>query len=166
MPTRQDFADSMPLMWLPELQALLPLTAKSLLENQQLKLSKDWESIHAKFPKMDYDDYVYNWLIVNTRTFHFVSHKKGALRFENPDDCMALNPFADYFNHTDGEGCTVDFGKPDCNTILSSLGIVFPKGHFIQTHFKSIFVNVDLDGSANFRNFLTFLRPRLLVNIS
>jgi len=46
--------------------------------------------------------------IISIRGLFTLSHKKDALRFENPDDCMALNPIANYFNHTDGEGCTVD----------------------------------------------------------
>jgi hypothetical protein len=36
---------------------------------------------------------------------------KDVEAFSNPDDCMALNSFVDYFNHTDDDGCQVDFGK-------------------------------------------------------
>jgi len=99
-------------MWEPNLQALLPLTCKMLLENQKRKLSKDWDSTHKSFPDLVYEDYLYNWLIVNTRTFHYTSSSRKIKKPSNPDDCMALNPFADYFNHTDSQGCEVTFG-PD-----------------------------------------------------
>lgn len=112
MPTRQDFKESMPLMWDPNLQALLPLTSKTLLENQKRKLSKDWASTYKCFPDLVYEDYLYHWLVVNTRTFHYTSSSRQSKKPSNPDDCMALNPFADYFNHTDSQGCEVSFG-PD-----------------------------------------------------
>ena len=59
MPTRQNFLDSMPLMWPAELQVLLPARSASLLANQKLKFSKDWAAVHAAFPSVDYDDYLY-----------------------------------------------------------------------------------------------------------
>jgi len=40
----------------------------------------------------------------------------------NPDDRMALNPFADLFNHTDADGCGVAFG-PEGYTIIANRGI-------------------------------------------
>jgi hypothetical protein len=116
MPSRQEFHESMPLMWDPNLQALLPSISRALLENQKRKLSKDWASVHKSFPEIVYEDYLYHWLIVNTRTFHYTSFARNSKRPSNPDDCMALNPFADYFNHTDSPGCEVvsDFTFREC----------------------------------------------------
>lgn len=115
MPTMSDFQESMPFLWPLALQDLLPPMAKSLLENQQRKYKFDLNLASEAFPKLSEDDYLYNWLIVNTRTFYWVSpgKKKPPVR----DDCMALAPFADYFNHAD-EGCIVNFGS-DGITIIA-----------------------------------------------
>ena len=101
LPTKEDFEESMPLMWHPLLQTLLPPASLSLLENQKKKLSLDWTTVSTAFPTLSYDHYLYNWLIVNTRTFYFTSRKIKTKNPLNRDDCMALIPFADYFNHAD-----------------------------------------------------------------
>ncbi|KAL3420204.1 SET domain-containing protein [Phlyctema vagabunda] len=108
LPSKRDFEESVPLMWHKDLQALLPQDAKSLLDNQNSKLTADWISVSTAFSDMGYEDYLYNWLIVNTRTFYFLvgKSKKPPPR----DDCLALSPFADYFNHTE-EGCEVEFSS-------------------------------------------------------
>ena len=87
------------------------------MSNQFVKLSKDWTSVSAAFPSLPYHDYLYSWLIVNTRTFHYTSRKTK--RSTSRDDCMALNPFADYFNHIDVGGCSVSF-SPRGYTISTS----------------------------------------------
>ncbi|RDW63823.1 SET protein [Coleophoma crateriformis] len=104
LPNKKDFEESVPLMWDEQLQQCLPLPAKKLLNHQKSKLKADWQAVSAAYPDFSKDDYLYNWLIVNTRTFYYVPprSKKNLPR----DDCMALNPFADYFNHAD-EGCEV-----------------------------------------------------------
>jgi len=54
---------------------------------------------------------------VNTRTFYFLSQShvaKGKARNIPPrDDCLALNPFADYINHA---------SNPTCHASLTPLG--------------------------------------------
>jgi hypothetical protein len=107
LPTEADFVETMPYMWESILQNLLPPVAKALLENQQRKFQKDWAAVSKAFPQLACDTYLYNWLIVNTRTFYWVT--PGNKKRPPPDDCMALNPFADYFNHAD-TGCVVEFG--------------------------------------------------------
>lgn len=107
LPTVDDLFETMPYTWEPALQILLPPGAKTLLENQQKKFSKDWTTACKAFPKLDQKRYLYNWLIVNTRTFYWTI--PGIKKIPPPDDCMALNPFADYFNHAD-EGCLVEYG--------------------------------------------------------
>jgi hypothetical protein len=108
LPTKNDFEESMPLMWEPSLQALLPPALLSLLNNQRKKISSDWTAVSTSFPALSYDHYLYNWLIVSTRTFYYTSP-----RIKNPkplshDDCLALVPLADNFNHAD-VGCEVTF---------------------------------------------------------
>jgi hypothetical protein len=107
LPTIDEVFEGMPYTWEPDLQMLLPPTAKALLENQQRKFSKDWSIASTAFPQLDQKRYLYNWLIVNTRTFYWTI--PGIKKVPPPDDCMALNPFADYFNHAD-QGCLVEYG--------------------------------------------------------
>jgi hypothetical protein len=104
----------MPLLWHPTLQSLLPITAHNLLLNQKRKLKLDWAAVSSAFPDIKYEEYVYRWLIINTRTFYFLSplpaHRK--LRPSNRDDCMAQSPFADYFNHTSSpSACSASFSS-------------------------------------------------------
>jgi hypothetical protein len=51
------------------------------------------------------EDYMYAWILVNTRTFYYTTPKTEKLP---RDDRMALQPVADLFNHAD-EGCNVAF---------------------------------------------------------
>ncbi|KAI9833281.1 MAG: hypothetical protein M1819_003675 [Sarea resinae] len=106
-PSRKDFRESMPFMWPASLQALLPPAAKDLLKKQQDKLEKDFATARKTYQHLEREDFVYHWLMANTRTFYYVApglRKKPP----RPEDCMALCPFADYFNHTDS-GCPVTF---------------------------------------------------------
>ncbi|PSR83846.1 hypothetical protein BD289DRAFT_506428 [Coniella lustricola] len=59
-------------------------------------------------PTCTKQEYLYAWLLVNTRTFYFVTPQTAK---ELPKaDHMALQPVADLFNHTDRDGCAVVFG--------------------------------------------------------
>jgi SET domain len=108
-PTREDFKIN-PIMWTSELQELLPPAAKALLENQHRKLALDFTAASNAFPEeINKDTYLYNWLIVNTRSFHWT--KPGSKEKLAPDDCMCLCPFVDYFNHSDNADVTVVMAK-------------------------------------------------------
>ncbi|KAH6724575.1 putative SET domain-containing protein [Leptodontidium sp. 2 PMI_412] len=115
LPPQDTFKDSMPLLWPTSLQALLPPQAAKLLANQQLKLKQDWALAFAAFPSITHEAYLHSWLLINTRTFYFVSPaQKGKSKPPpaptNRDDCLALSPFADYFNHTSSSSaCEVIF---------------------------------------------------------
>ncbi|KAI9819192.1 MAG: hypothetical protein M1827_007348 [Pycnora praestabilis] len=100
-PSEEDFQESNPIMWAAELQEMLPRHAKAedLLKTQKEKLEKDFAIVNAASPSILKKDYLYNWLLVNTRTFYYV--KPGTRKRPSPDDCMALCPIADYFNHAD-----------------------------------------------------------------
>jgi len=87
LPTQEDFAESMPLLWDTKLQELLSEAGKALLENQNKKLALDWAAVSTAYPELEYEKYLYNWLIVNTRTFYFVDPKSKTQ--PAPDDCMA-----------------------------------------------------------------------------
>jgi hypothetical protein len=103
-PTMQDFA-STPLLWDPKLQELLPGPASTMLSKQKIKLEKDWKVVSAAFPAIERKEYVYAWLLVNSRTFYYVT---PATEKYSRDDRMVLQPVADLFNHAD-DGCSVTF---------------------------------------------------------
>lgn len=115
----------MPILWPPILQDFLPQAALALLSDQIKKFELDWATVSGAFPALNRDHYLYNWLIVNTRTFYHVPPRTK--KKKDPKDCMALNPFADYFNHS-SEGCTVEFG-PEGFEITSNK--VYEKGEEI-----------------------------------
>jgi len=100
----------MPIFWDTSLQILLPISARKLLEAQQVKLATDWATVSAMFSALSYEAFLHNWLIVNTRTFYFLPPSlPDKIRANIPRECrMTLNPFADYFNHSSA-GCTVTF---------------------------------------------------------
>ncbi|KAI2634881.1 SET domain-containing protein [Hypomontagnella submonticulosa] len=109
-PTPEDFI-TIPLLWPPELRALLAPEARELLSKQEAKLKRDWAAVSSAFPQhqqhhLDEARYRYAWLLVNTRTFYFVNAK---LKRRSKDDHMCLQPVADLFNHGDDEGCNVEF---------------------------------------------------------
>jgi hypothetical protein len=124
-PRRQDFEDSMPIIW-PEFlrgsntnRTLLPPSIsgtwntfqkqksafpydsshQNLLPQQEKRLRDAWEKVISAFPETNWETFSYHWLIVNTRSFHYLMPEEEAP--EDRNDAMALLPFADYFNHSD-----------------------------------------------------------------
>ncbi|KAI2635377.1 SET domain-containing protein [Xylaria nigripes] len=109
-PTPQDLT-TMPLVWPCELQALLPLRARELLDKQIAKSARDWELVASSYPdKCGREAYTHAWLLVNSRTFYYLDAVLKKRRGLSRDDCLALLPVADLFNHGDAEGCHVAFG--------------------------------------------------------
>lgn len=122
VPTWEEIQLSMPLTWPASLQSHLPFAAKQLIDKQRKKFERDWGLVSGCFPlaavkgqgtndivlgtSCSRDEYMYNWLLVNTRTFYFVTPRTEKLPKE---DHMALQPVADLFNHTDKGGCHVTF---------------------------------------------------------
>lgn len=111
-PTQFDFKSTMPLYYAKELQDLLPHAASTLLTNQRNKLEKDWNDLQKHISTISKDLFTYIWLIVNTRTFYWTypdlpnSHPRLPKKRKQltADDCYAMCPFMDYFNHSD-VGC-------------------------------------------------------------
>lgn len=106
VPTRDDMTESIPFLWEPTLQALLPDAAAKLLAIQKQKLRTDWEFVSAALPTIAYADFMYYWFVVSTRTFYYTHPDMKKPRDAN--ECLALIPFADYFNHAE-VGCKVSF---------------------------------------------------------
>lgn len=127
-PSRQDFEDSMPILWPSSLRVpggqasgatVLPPSIsgawntitkrkleheyetphQNLLPQQEKRLQQAWDSVVAVFPDTDWESFSYHWLIVNTRCFYYLM--PGEEPPEDSNDAMAMLPFADYFNHSD-----------------------------------------------------------------
>lgn len=79
--------------------AYKPSSTCGLLQSQRKKLRTDWEVVSRIHPNLSYEKYLYFWLIVNTRSFYYDISKIKRPSFR--DDCMALCPFIDLFNHND-----------------------------------------------------------------
>ncbi|KAG5293902.1 SET domain-containing protein [Histoplasma capsulatum G186AR] len=135
-PSRQDFEDTLPILWAQRLKGiktsgpsypLLPSSIsgswntiakrpikcaytaehQNLLPEQEKRFDKAYRVIKQVFQEIDKDTYTYYWLIVNTRSFHHIP--VGTSAPEDRYDAMALCPFGDYFNHIDEGGCEVSF---------------------------------------------------------
>lgn len=84
----------------------------ALLSNQKAKLEKDWAILRSSLASVPKSLFIYTWLIVNTRTFYwdYPDLSKAHARLPKKraqltaDDCYAMCPFVDYFNHLD-VGC-------------------------------------------------------------
>lgn len=121
-PTREDFKSSVPLLWKQQQQispAILPPSIsgtwnsfsrqapkhvyesshQNLMTQQESRLRNSWEKVVASFPDTDWDDFVYYWMIVNTRCFYYLMPGEEAP--EDNNEAMAMLPVADYFNHAD-----------------------------------------------------------------
>lgn len=97
---------------IPDVRYAALATGASRLEKQRRKIDKDWTRAKALCEgRLEYNDYLYHWLIVNTRSFFFdLTEDEWAGR----DDKMALCPFVDYFNHA-ASGCVVGFNDEGFN---------------------------------------------------
>ena len=73
-----------------------------LLAKQEARVEKDWAKVSTAIPAADRERYIYYWLLVNTRTFYHELPRKQTVKTPR-EDCMALCPFADYFNHADAD---------------------------------------------------------------
>ncbi|KAK3906587.1 ribosomal lysine N-methyltransferase set11 [Staphylotrichum tortipilum] len=107
-PSRDDVSTTLPLAWDTALHAYLPKPALTLLRKQQAKFTRDWAAIQQASldASVTRQDFLYSWLLVNTRTFYHESPRTAKLP---KDDRMVLQPVADLFNHAD-KGCHVAFG--------------------------------------------------------
>ncbi|KAK8058212.1 SET domain-containing protein [Apiospora phragmitis] len=113
LPSSTDFAASMPFTWPDDLRALLPKAAGEIVQKQHAKFERQWGAVAQAFPSLTWDEYLYFWLLVNTRTFYLETPELEAFPWE---DRLALLPVADLFNHAD-EGCHVAYSAAEGYTI-------------------------------------------------
>ncbi|GAO14862.1 uncharacterized protein UV8b_04101 [Ustilaginoidea virens] len=116
LPTRREIRTCMPLSWPPQLQNLLPPAARRLLDRQRAKFDRDWALASAAHPSLRRPDFLYAWLLVNSRTFYHTTPLTETLPRE---DHMVLQPVADLFNHSPLLGCRVAFDAA-CFTITTT----------------------------------------------
>jgi len=155
LPTKEHFEESIPFMWHPSLQALLPPGTSSLFEAQKKKISLDWAAVSTAFPTLSYDVYLYHWFIVSTRTFYYTSPKIKSKKPLDRNDCLALIPFADYFNHADvgsevtfspagykictdrqirkGEEIFISYGNHSNDFLLAEYGFILDENQWDET---------------------------------
>ncbi|KAL4903181.1 hypothetical protein BDW74DRAFT_186502 [Aspergillus multicolor] len=80
---------------------------QNLIPRQGKRLLDTWEAVRSVFPETDWKSFAYNWAIINSRSFYYLSPGK-----EEPgdwNDAIGMVPFADYFNHADDAACEVTF---------------------------------------------------------
>ena len=104
----ESYRKSLPIMWPRTLQKLLPRASRVLVEKQRARFQPDWIAVSASLPNVTYEQYLYCWLVVSTRTFYWTSSDPDVEAPADPYDCLAIVPFADYFNHAN-RGCQVKF---------------------------------------------------------
>jgi hypothetical protein len=107
-PSPTELETIMPLCWSTSEQDWLPHSAKTILKRQQEKFDNDVNMTRSRLEHIEawLELYKYYWLIVNTRCFFWDFFKKAAnLRRRGKklarDECLALVPWGDYFNHED-----------------------------------------------------------------
>ncbi|KAK7417006.1 hypothetical protein QQZ08_011804 [Neonectria magnoliae] len=115
LPTREDLEAGVPMMWPKELQDLLPRRAKDLLEKHTTTFRRDADFVLKAFPDLTRDDYLYSWVLVNTRTFYNSMPKMKT--YAQADRLMCM-PAADLFNHAD-QGCQLSYSALGYNIVAN-----------------------------------------------
>lgn len=102
-PTMDDLKKGMPMCWSKDLQQKLPSSVNQPLERQLADYHKDWSASNSICRKYAFseDDFLYYWMIVNSRSFHWKPPRAKA-------GSMVMCPFIDYLNHgPTGSTCRV-----------------------------------------------------------
>lgn len=145
-PDWNEFKDCMPLFWPEDLQPLgnemtsrdmlppaacgkwwsLPNLAReagyetiyqNVLGQQEKRFNDAWSSVISVFPETNRDAFAYNWSVINSRSFYYVSPGKSPPADWN--DALGMVPFADYFNHTEYpvSDLQIRMGRMDTNEV-------------------------------------------------
>ncbi|KAE8353124.1 hypothetical protein BDV28DRAFT_148373 [Aspergillus coremiiformis] len=84
---------------------------QNMLAQEENRLTHAWEQVISVFPKTEWKTFAYYWLIINSRSFYYLSPGKNEP--EDWNDAIAMVPYADYFNHEDNAACEVQFDHID-----------------------------------------------------
>lgn len=105
VPKWTDFEATIPYLWPEQLRRLLPGEAKGILTKQHTMFEKDWGMFGKAFAGKSRQEYLYAWLLVNTRSFYYETTATIGYPWH---DRLALLPVADLFNHAN-TGCSVSY---------------------------------------------------------
>lgn len=72
---------------------------QNMLAQEEKRLRHAWEQVLSVFPKTEWKTFAYYWLMINSRSFYYISPGKDEP--EDWNDAIAMVPYADYFNHED-----------------------------------------------------------------
>jgi hypothetical protein len=151
-PSMADVQQSVPFMWPKHYQDRLPrgargllltisqvcnhkLTGIALLQNQRTKYDVDWAKLkEAILSAGDTEkNFKYNWMLVNSRCYYWKyakSRKPESGKTPLVDECMALCPYADYFNHSSEGVCNnLDLEMSPPNHRVCSVRSLRPRGN-------------------------------------
>lgn len=117
LPTREDLEGGMPMMWPSQLQSLLPQRARDILNNQTTTFRRECDIVLRSFPKLTRHDYLYSWVLINTRTFY---NSMPRMQTYAKADRLVCMPAADLFNHAD-QGCQLSYSAAGYNIITDRI---------------------------------------------
>ncbi|KAL7822625.1 hypothetical protein V8C26DRAFT_251616 [Trichoderma gracile] len=131
LPKMADFEVGMPMLWPRELKDLLPLETQCTLQRREKEFQDNWNDFKEAFPDVPREEYMYAWLVVNTRTFYHETPETLQYPWE---DRLALIPVADLFNHAD-DGCKV-YDSPEGYHIMAERA--YKKGEELFIWYSSL----------------------------
>ncbi|KAF9426149.1 SET domain-containing protein 4, partial [Podila epigama] len=168
--------DTMPVRYPQELFDLLPQNAQAHVNKQKAKIVADYNCV-IEFLKsnqdlltrpLDYDEYEWAWLVVNTRCIYLDAKKQVAA------DNIALAPMLDFLNHThdaktEGRFCTktrsyqiktllpykkgeqvfINYGPHDNCFILVEYGFVTPENPYNYVTVDNDFLDLTVPGESS-----------------
>ncbi|ORZ23869.1 hypothetical protein BCR41DRAFT_416918 [Lobosporangium transversale] len=168
--------DTMPVRYPPELYELLPQNAMAHVNRQKAKILADYNcaleflqtNADLLTRPLQYEDYEWAWLVVNTRCIYLDAKKQIAA------DNIALAPMLDFLNHThdaktEGFFCTktksykirtllpykkgeqvfINYGPHDNCFILVEYGFVTPNNPFNYVVVDNNFLQLPIPGETS-----------------
>lgn len=118
-PGKADVDKSIPLAWDTRWKALLPPEAQRQLKKQEAKYENQRKSSLLELDAEEWEQHRYIWMLINSRCYYWphARSNKPAKNAKLPtDECLALVPWADYFNHA-AEGCVFSSTEQSCKIV-------------------------------------------------
>lgn len=76
---------------------------QNLLPQMAKRIKDAWKHVLVAFPETNWETFAYNWSIINSRSFYYIS--PGEDEPDDWNDAIGMVPYADYFNHVDDAVC-------------------------------------------------------------
>ncbi|KAI8351584.1 hypothetical protein B0O80DRAFT_388382 [Mortierella sp. GBAus27b] len=168
--------DTMPVRYPQDLFDLLPLNVQAHVHKQKAKISSDYKTTLEFLQSnndlltrpLQYEEYEWAWLVVNTRCIYLDAKKQVAA------DNIALAPMLDFLNHTSeaktegfyctksksykiktllpykkGEQVFINYGPHDNSFILVEYGFVTPNNPFNYASVDGDFMELTIPGETS-----------------